>query len=80
MFSAILNDGFLNAAIVWTLSELMHHVTTVEVSKWVWMTPPCFRSCNVFKEEFSLIPSSNIPGKLWDLNQQSSGVSPSGYR
>lgn len=24
----------------------------------------------------SLIPSSNIPGRLWDLNQQSSGLSP----
>lgn len=30
MFSAILNDGFLNAAIVWTLSELMHHVTRLK--------------------------------------------------
>lgn len=30
MFSAILNDGFLNAAIVWTLSELARHVTRLE--------------------------------------------------
>lgn len=65
LFSAILNDGLLNAAIVWTLSEWMHHVTRLQNHggglPMVGRPPACFRSWNVFKDGFCLIPSSNIP-------------------